>query len=287
MSNFLPDASYFVLSFLLFFLPLAHQRLLLTFIQPPGDFSRAALKKTRKIPIPEKEYPDYNFIGLIIGPRGNTQKRLERESGAKISIRGRGSVKEGKIKKGTPQPDDDEALHVLVTGDTDEQVEKAYTLIMPLLTPMDENQNEWKKQQLRELAEINGTLRDRTWMQPLPDYDAHITCAICGDASHPTADCPMKGKGVQATTKTQKMDNEYDSFMKEIGEAPKPIEDKTYKEFMHAISEGTIPLRANYVAYSFSQQSTWYYAIYAIRVPWLASNGNARNAWNATNAWNA
>ncbi len=50
-------------------------------------------KKTRKLYIPIKKYPEYNFIGLIIGPRGITQKNMERETGAKIAIRGRGSVK--------------------------------------------------------------------------------------------------------------------------------------------------------------------------------------------------
>jgi hypothetical protein len=29
-------------------------------------------KWTEKLPIPEKEYPDYNFMGLIIGPRGKS-----------------------------------------------------------------------------------------------------------------------------------------------------------------------------------------------------------------------
>lgn len=32
----------------------------------------------------------YNFIGLIIGPRGNTQKRMQSETNTKIAIRGRG-----------------------------------------------------------------------------------------------------------------------------------------------------------------------------------------------------
>ncbi len=27
--------------------------------------------------IPLKRYPGYNFMGLIIGPRGNTQKRMQ------------------------------------------------------------------------------------------------------------------------------------------------------------------------------------------------------------------
>ena len=51
-------------------------------------------KKERKIFIPVRQYPQTNFIGLIIGPRGNTQQRMQRETNTKIAIRGRGSVKE-------------------------------------------------------------------------------------------------------------------------------------------------------------------------------------------------
>jgi hypothetical protein len=49
--------------------------------------------------IPEKEHPGYNFMGLIIGPRGNTHRKLEADTGCKISIRGRGSVKEGRSRR--------------------------------------------------------------------------------------------------------------------------------------------------------------------------------------------
>ncbi len=80
------------------------------------------MKKTRKIRVPIDKYPDYNFIGLIIGPRGDTHKQLEKKSGAKISIRGKGSQKEGQAgKKFTG--DEEEDLHVLITGDTDKQLD--------------------------------------------------------------------------------------------------------------------------------------------------------------------
>lgn len=75
--------------------------------------------------------------------------------GCKIVIRGRGSVKDGKGKKG-PQPGDDEPLHVLVTGDSEVAVIQAAKMITELLVPIDETKNEHKRQQLRELAEING-----------------------------------------------------------------------------------------------------------------------------------
>ena len=41
--------------------------------KPPADFRPP--KKTRKLFIPQRDHPSYNFIGLIIGPRGNTQVR--------------------------------------------------------------------------------------------------------------------------------------------------------------------------------------------------------------------
>jgi splicing factor 1 len=68
-----------------------------------------------------KDFPGYNFIGLIIGPRGNTQKRMEKETGAKIVIRGKGSVKEGRLQQKhdlKPDPSENEDLHVLVEAET-------------------------------------------------------------------------------------------------------------------------------------------------------------------------
>ena len=50
--------------------PFVFCSLLLPFSPRPRKFSN-------KIYIPQNEYPGYNFIGLIIGPRGNTQKRMQ------------------------------------------------------------------------------------------------------------------------------------------------------------------------------------------------------------------
>jgi len=48
---------------------------------------------------------------------------MEKETSTKIAIRGRGSVKEGRLRKDGAKPDasENEELHVLVTADTDEQ----------------------------------------------------------------------------------------------------------------------------------------------------------------------
>ena len=92
--------------------------------RPPPDYKPR--KITNKIYIPVNEYPGYNFIGLIIGPRGNTQKRMQAETNTRIAIRGKGSVKEGASTRagagGLGDNADDDELHVQVTGDSQADV---------------------------------------------------------------------------------------------------------------------------------------------------------------------
>lgn len=64
--------------------------------------------------------------------RGNTLKNIEKECCAKIMIRGKGSVKEGKVgrKDGQMLPGEDEPLHALVTANTMENVKKAVEQVL-------------------------------------------------------------------------------------------------------------------------------------------------------------
>jgi splicing factor 1 len=185
----------------------------------PSDWSKGqTTKKQRKLYIPVDKYPNYNFIGLIIGPRGITQKKLEKETGAKISIRGKGSEKEGKAQKN--QEGMDEPLHVLITGDTDEAVEAASVVISKLLVPVDDTKNEHKRAQLRTLAEMNGTVsQSQAWrnnpdLNPQLQTGVQVQCALCGEVSHPTKDCPLKNQaGVRS-----RLDSELERFFEEVGE---------------------------------------------------------------------
>ncbi|CAA7026650.1 unnamed protein product [Microthlaspi erraticum] len=194
--------------------------------KPPADYRPPKLQK--KLFIPMKDFPGYNFIGLIIGPRGNTQKRMERETGAKIVIRGKGSVKEGRLQQKKDlkyDPSENEDLHVLVEADTQEALEAAAGMVEKLLQPVDEVLNEHKRQQLRELATLNGTIRDEEFCRLCGEpghrqyacpsrtntFKSDVLCKICGDGGHPTIDCPVKG------TTGKKMDDEYQNFLAELG----------------------------------------------------------------------
>ncbi|OQR86849.1 hypothetical protein ACHHYP_09835 [Achlya hypogyna] len=109
-------------------------------------------RKRKKVYIPVDKYPDINFMGLLIGPRGSNQKRMEDLSGSRILIRGRGSVKEP-----TGEPDENEDMHVLITADTDEQIAKAQAEIEDILFNP-EKAMRLKQEQLRQVAENNGSM---------------------------------------------------------------------------------------------------------------------------------
>ena len=84
---------------------------------------------------------------------------MERESGARIWVRGKGSVKEGS------RPHDgrdisgqeDEPMHVLIEAPDDESMAKARKLVETILDPTNEYTKAAREEQLRTLAVLNGT----------------------------------------------------------------------------------------------------------------------------------
>jgi len=210
----------------------------------PLDYKPPQTKLSDKVLIPQEEYPDINFVGLLIGPRGNTLKSMERDTGAKIIIRGKGSIKEGKIgrKDGQPLPGEDEPLHAFLTAPTEEAIAAATKQINKIITQaieLPENQNNLRRTQLRELALLNGTLREN-------DVLSKKLCSNCGSVEHRNWQCPEKtnvvntivcskcnGKGhLEKDCKYEKPENEveiqknfdeeYLHFMAELGGGPVP-----------------------------------------------------------------
>ncbi|CAL4088135.1 unnamed protein product, partial [Meganyctiphanes norvegica] len=152
--------------------------------KPPADYKPPVVKVSDKVMIPQEEHPDINFVGLLIGPRGNTLKAMEKDTGAKIIIRGKGSVKEGKVgrKDGGPMPGEDEPLHAYVTASNPESVKKAVDKIKEIIrqgVEVPEGQNDLRRMQLRELALLNGTLRENDGPR----------CSNCGSNAHKSWQC--------------------------------------------------------------------------------------------------
>eukprot|EP00177_Eucheuma_denticulatum_P001890 GFKZ01003373.1.p1 GENE.GFKZ01003373.1~~GFKZ01003373.1.p1 ORF type:complete len:495 (+),score=58.58 GFKZ01003373.1:507-1991(+) len=138
----------------------------------PSVLSPAAnvVRKRVKIPVPAEKYPEYNFVGRLLGPRGTTLKTLERDTGCKIMIRGKGSIRKDKEPdvRGKPGWEHvfNEALHVVIeVGDALDEVaasvalQRAKEAVEMLLVPVPEERDSLKRQQLRALAIMNGTYR--------------------------------------------------------------------------------------------------------------------------------
>ncbi|KAJ1921564.1 hypothetical protein H4219_000601 [Mycoemilia scoparia] len=152
--------------------------------KPPPDYKKSTTI-SEKLYIPAKEYPDINFIGLLLGPRGNTLKKIQEGSGTKVSIRGKGSIKDGKQRDTSNVPGADDDLHCLIMAEEEENIKKAIKHIQEIIKKAcasPEGHNELKRNQLRELAALNGTLRD----------DENQTCQICGAMGHMRWDCTEK-----------------------------------------------------------------------------------------------
>ncbi|KAJ6950996.1 KH domain-containing protein [Populus alba x Populus x berolinensis] len=134
-----------------------------------GSSSGLIVKRTIRVDIPVDKYPNYNFVGRLLGPRGNSLKRVEATTECRVLIRGRGSIKDPAredMMRGKPGYEHlNEPLHILVEGElpveiVDARLMQAREILEDLLKPVDESQDYYKKQQLRELALLNGTFRE-------------------------------------------------------------------------------------------------------------------------------
>jgi protein quaking len=69
---------------------------------PPAITGTPVVKKVVRLDVPVDKYPNYNFVGRLLGPRGNSLKRVEASTQCRVYIRGRGSVKDSvKVSKCT------------------------------------------------------------------------------------------------------------------------------------------------------------------------------------------
>ena len=131
---------------------------------------RPSVRRRVRLPVPAEQFPDYNFVGRLLGPRGATLKRLERETGCRIMIRGKGSIRKDKEADVRGKPGWEhvfqEPLHVVieVADATDDStvtriLQNAKDIVEILLIPVPEERDSLKRAQLRDLAILNGTHR--------------------------------------------------------------------------------------------------------------------------------
>ena len=166
---------------------------------PQGYIHKQGRTLKEKVYLPVADFPGLNFIGQLLGPRGRSLAEMNARSGANIVLRGRGSVKEGKGRRSF-QVGQDEPLHCLISADNQDTINKAKTLIQEVIENVvtsPEHANERKRQQLRDLAKVNGTFRDdegRSGSRLLESTAPTVVCHGCGGYGHIVRDCTDRKK---------------------------------------------------------------------------------------------
>jgi len=121
------------------------------------------IRKSVKINIPVDKYPQFNFVGRLLGPRGSTLKQLQRDTSTWIRIRGRGSMRdkqeEARVRNKPGNEHLLEPLHVHIEaqqapGAIDAVLSNAEAKVKALLIPVEESKDTHKKEQLRQLAQV-------------------------------------------------------------------------------------------------------------------------------------
>jgi len=196
----------------------------------PAHWKKPIYRK--KVEFPTDKHPEINFFGVIVGPRGITQKRLSKETGCNIFIRGRGSFNPSKLGR-IPQEDDNDPMYVAISGPSQAHVDKAFKMCMDLLKQSSSGESAKNKQlaELRSVLGWGGDVQKRCricggighpiWKCPdRPGADwtpAEVQCSLCGEVSHITSDCKLYDKSApEAQKKTMTLNQEYSKFLNEL-----------------------------------------------------------------------
>ncbi|CAK9016648.1 Splicing factor-like protein 1 (AtSF1) (SF1 homolog protein) [Durusdinium trenchii] len=203
---------------------------------PPEGWKPQRLVK--KILIPYEKYPNASFMGVIIGARGVNHKRLQEATGCRIFIRGKdiGDKFQQDEERHMPQ-------HVHIEGETEEQIETATELIMPLLNPESPEFEYARTHGMQQVALVNGFTLKKTEQRcgvcgavghlgfDCPETEAFsykmadVKCTICGDRGHVASDCKQAAEKHQKENvdwkveaeKKRELDEEYEKMMSELG----------------------------------------------------------------------
>jgi len=146
--------------------------------KPPPDYKPP--KATRKLYIPQYgETPPQSYVSLILGPKGRTQKILEKRTKCKIYIRGKGATR----GKNYQFESEDEPMHVLLVADREADIERACEILEPLLNGnLDDEENKKRRFELMRIGAEN-----RLSIGYKSDW-----CSYCGEQGHKKFVCPNK-----------------------------------------------------------------------------------------------
>ncbi|KAI5731810.1 hypothetical protein M8J77_016434 [Diaphorina citri] len=71
------------------------------------------IKVTIRVIVPVRDHPKFNFVGKLLGPKGNSLKRLQEDTMTRMAILGRGSIRDRHKEEELRISGDPKFLHLL------------------------------------------------------------------------------------------------------------------------------------------------------------------------------
>merc|ERR1719411_1649376 len=135
--------------------------------KPPGRdtkfvdiYHEKPIRLTVRALVPVKEHPKFNFVGKLLGPKGNSMKRLQEDTMTKMAVLGRGSMRNKQQEEEMRKSSDpkyqhlNDDLHVEITAfappsEAHARIAYALTEVRKYLIP--DSNDEIRQEQMREL----------------------------------------------------------------------------------------------------------------------------------------
>ncbi|CAB3375588.1 Hypothetical predicted protein [Cloeon dipterum] len=120
-----------------------------------------------KVLVPVREHPKFNFVGKLLGPKGNSMKRLQEETMTKMAVLGRGSMRDKQKEEELRASMDpkychlSEELHVEITAyapPAEAHARIAYALAEVRKYLIPDSNDEIRQEQMREMELLQNTL---------------------------------------------------------------------------------------------------------------------------------
>ena len=125
-----------------------------------------------KVRVPVQEHPKFNFVGKLLGPKGNSLKRLQEETLTKMTIQGKGSMRDKAKEKELRGTDPQyahlfEDLHVDIqatapAAEAYARIAFALVEIRKYLVPDKQDQVSLQQQEEMDMIRCNGRSRPKT-----------------------------------------------------------------------------------------------------------------------------
>ncbi|XP_067005089.1 KH domain-containing, RNA-binding, signal transduction-associated protein 1 [Anabrus simplex] len=122
------------------------------------------IKVTVRVLVPVKEHPKFNFVGKLLGPKGNSLKRLQEDTMTKMAVLGRGSMRDKNKEEELRASADpkyahfNDDLHVEITAfappaEAHARIAYALSEVRKFMVP--DYNDEIRQEQMREMQILN------------------------------------------------------------------------------------------------------------------------------------